>query len=243
MQINRATRRARSEDSGNTGASRETEERGSPGEQRILKRLDRIYLSEELIDRQVKYEISNHTSKSDHTPVYMTVVDEKGKKRETARFAMNMSLFKDFKFRAEVVEMWVATGNRSKEKGDQPAVTLKKCLRRTKKLMKVKGREVAREKRAQAEELRELIELKKLEKKIVNFVWSGASLDTRNRVATKVLVQGTQDGGLGLVSLIKQHAAFAARTVRWAYMPGKNPLQRIIQKNIKAETGEAIGVP
>ncbi|KAL3692573.1 hypothetical protein R1sor_006224 [Riccia sorocarpa] len=88
-----------------------------------------------------------------------------------------------------------------------------------------------------------LKELQTLEKKVVNFVWSGASLDTRNRAATAIIVQGTKEGGLGLISLTKQYMAFAARTMRWAYTHGGHPLQAILRGYVDDELMAAFGTP
>ncbi|KAL3684303.1 hypothetical protein R1sor_002325 [Riccia sorocarpa] len=88
----------------------------------------------------------------------------------------------------------------------------------------------------------EIEELQKMEKQIVSFVWSGASLETRNRAATKIIVQKTKVGGLGLISLSKQHMAFTARTIRWAYQPGEHPIQKMIRRHIEEENMEAYGL-
>ncbi|KAL3691433.1 hypothetical protein R1sor_005084 [Riccia sorocarpa] len=89
----------------------------------------------------------------------------------------------------------------------------------------------------------ELCELEKIEKQVVNFVWSGASLETRNRIATKVVIQKVKEGGLGLLSLTKQYTAFTARTIRWAYQAGEHPLQLTIRRMVEEENIKAFGVP
>ncbi|KAL3678376.1 hypothetical protein R1sor_021332 [Riccia sorocarpa] len=86
-------------------------------------------------------------------------------------------------------------------------------------------------------------ELQKLEKQVVNFVWSGASMNTRNRAATKIITQRLKDGGLGLISLTGQYMAFTARMVRWAYHPGEHPLQRIIRAKVEELSMDAFGIP
>ncbi|KAL3695540.1 hypothetical protein R1sor_009616 [Riccia sorocarpa] len=62
-------------------------------------------------------------------------------------------------------------------------------------------------------------------------------------VASKVVLQRTKDGGLGLVSLTQQYLAFVARTMRWAFQRGKHPLKSIIQGAVEDENMEAFGVP
>ncbi|KAL3677769.1 hypothetical protein R1sor_020725 [Riccia sorocarpa] len=129
-----------------------TEEEETQEEQRVLKRLDRIYLSEEILEKQEVYEILSHSSESDHAPVRMRLSEERGAKVEIARYRMNTSLLRDEGFRAEIMDQWRATETKSREKGDQPARTLKKCLRKLNKTVKMKGKQLAREKRAQSEE-------------------------------------------------------------------------------------------
>ncbi|KAL3683570.1 hypothetical protein R1sor_001592 [Riccia sorocarpa] len=89
----------------------------------------------------------------------------------------------------------------------------------------------------------ELDILEKLEKKTVNFVRSGANLDTRHRAATKIIVQQAKEGGLGLLSLTKQHTAFSARMMRWAFQRGDHPLQMIIRFHVEEANIAAFGVP
>ncbi|KAL3701105.1 hypothetical protein R1sor_019127 [Riccia sorocarpa] len=89
----------------------------------------------------------------------------------------------------------------------------------------------------------ETAELEAIEKKVVNFVWSGASLDTRHRAATKIIIQKQSEGGLGLLSLTKQYTTFAARTIRWAFQPGEHPMQKTIRGLVEEENIAAFGVP
>ncbi|KAL3701762.1 hypothetical protein R1sor_019784 [Riccia sorocarpa] len=129
--------------------SREEDEHG---DLRVLKRLDRIYLSEEIMEKQDAYEILSHFSKSDHAPVRMMLAEERETREEKARYKLNISLLNDEEFRKEVMEQWRATESSRSDKGDKPALTLKKCLRRLNKTVKMKGKQVAREKRAKSEE-------------------------------------------------------------------------------------------
>ncbi|KAL3699302.1 hypothetical protein R1sor_017324 [Riccia sorocarpa] len=65
------------------------------GSDRILKRLDRIYTSEEISEFQDKYAILTSSSLSDHAPVGMHLLDGEQIRRQRARFCMNVSLLKD----------------------------------------------------------------------------------------------------------------------------------------------------
>ncbi|KAL3698884.1 hypothetical protein R1sor_012960 [Riccia sorocarpa] len=89
----------------------------------------------------------------------------------------------------------------------------------------------------------DLENLERIKKQIVNFVWSGASLNTRHRASTKIITQSLSEGGLGLISLTAQYAAFAARTLRWAYHEGRHPLQLIIRATVEEMSTEAFGGP
>ncbi|KAL3679112.1 hypothetical protein R1sor_022068 [Riccia sorocarpa] len=121
---------------------------------RILKRLDRIYLSEEIVGKQDRYEILDSTMKSDHAPVFMSLTDRGRKEARRVRFCMNVSLLRASDFKTQVLEAWKATEVSSKDKGDKPEVSLKKCLREAGKLMKARGKQVAKQKRAKWEESR-----------------------------------------------------------------------------------------
>ncbi|KAL3684036.1 hypothetical protein R1sor_002058 [Riccia sorocarpa] len=48
---------------------------------------------------------------------------------------------------------------------------------------------------------------------------------------------------MGLISLTKQYLAFAARTMRWAYQPGKHPLQTTIRTLVERESMGVFGAP
>ncbi|KAL3702321.1 hypothetical protein R1sor_020343 [Riccia sorocarpa] len=144
-------REVRSPDSENTSPLVAPEQDNSI---KILKRLDRVYLSEELKSRQKRYEILDNLNRSDHAPVLMVLEEGTSKEVQKARFCMNSSLLKDELFKVKVMETWKDAEDRSRAKDDDPEVTLKKCLRRVKKEMRQKGKEVARERRAWIEEKR-----------------------------------------------------------------------------------------
>ncbi|KAL3675310.1 hypothetical protein R1sor_025258 [Riccia sorocarpa] len=68
--------------------------------------------------------------------------------------------------------------------------------------------------------------LRTLETLILRYVWGGTDyVKKRHRVSEKLLHQRKEDGGLGLMSLQAQIQAFTAKTIRWAYSPGKHPLK------------------
>ncbi|KAL3702536.1 hypothetical protein R1sor_020558 [Riccia sorocarpa] len=67
---------------------------------------------------------------------------------------------------------------------------------------------------------------KSIENIILQYVWGGdEDTRTRHRVDKKVLHQRKRDGGLGLMSWQAQAQAFAAKYIRWAYVPGTHPLK------------------
>ncbi|KAL3685733.1 hypothetical protein R1sor_003755 [Riccia sorocarpa] len=52
-----------------------------------------------------------------------------------------------------------------------------------------------------------------------------------------------KEGGLGLLSVTHQYASFAAKTIRWAFHPGKHPLQALIRGHISLQSQVAFGIP
>ncbi|KAL3692894.1 hypothetical protein R1sor_006545 [Riccia sorocarpa] len=77
--------------------------------------------------------------------------------------------------------------------------------------------------------------LRSIEKMVLKFIWGGTEdTNTRHRVAEAILHQKKSDGGLGLISLQAQTIAFAAKIVRWAYVPGTHPLKTWLQTQFQA---------
>ncbi|KAL3691612.1 hypothetical protein R1sor_005263 [Riccia sorocarpa] len=64
-------------------------------EGRILKRLDRVYVGEELVDKVTKYEIRESTNISDHVPVHMCITDGSNTEKSRGRYCMNKKLEKE----------------------------------------------------------------------------------------------------------------------------------------------------
>ncbi|KAL3695365.1 hypothetical protein R1sor_009441 [Riccia sorocarpa] len=126
---------------------------------RILKRLDMIYLSDEMKKMQKKYEILENLNRSDHAPVLMILEVGTRKVVHKARFCMNGALLKETDFKNKISEIWEDVESQSREKGDELEVTLRKCLRKITKEMKQRGKEVSRERRAWTEEKKGRIKL------------------------------------------------------------------------------------
>ncbi|KAL3681634.1 hypothetical protein R1sor_024590 [Riccia sorocarpa] len=95
------------DDSGSEGSPRsEAPEQAGAGD-RILKRLDRIYISEEMTSKITKYEVLDSWAKSDHAPILMSLTDGKDKEKHRARFCMNTSLLRveEFKYLMKTLEV------------------------------------------------------------------------------------------------------------------------------------------
>ncbi|KAL3691545.1 hypothetical protein R1sor_005196 [Riccia sorocarpa] len=134
-----------------SSGSEDTTETESEG-MRVMKRLDRIYASEEIADKMKTYEIFEGSILSDHAPVQASLCDGSRRESKTSRFCMNVSLLKEAEFKATVVEAWKLREKKGSEKREDPELTLRKCLRNTRKLMKARGKQVAKDKRAKKEE-------------------------------------------------------------------------------------------
>ncbi|KAL3694736.1 hypothetical protein R1sor_008387 [Riccia sorocarpa] len=86
-------------------------------------------------------------------------------------------------------------------------------------------------------------DIEKIEKSVVNFVWSGNEVDTRHRASKQIIEQKKSKGGLGLVSMSKQYMVFASRTIRWAFQPGFHPMKKTIRGLLENLSMGAFGSP
>ncbi|KAL3678558.1 hypothetical protein R1sor_021514 [Riccia sorocarpa] len=152
QQRRKSTRSPEASDTGTEGTTNTAEEEGTGT--RILKRLDRIYVSEEISRHQESYVILTSSNMSDHSPVYMGLLDGERKELQKARFSMNVSLLKDEEFRKQLIATWKETEEKGREKGDPLERTLRKCLREMCRGMKAQGKKKAKEKCAKWEEIR-----------------------------------------------------------------------------------------
>ncbi|KAL3702077.1 hypothetical protein R1sor_020099 [Riccia sorocarpa] len=152
--------RKQREGSHTTQHSSESEDtRGRGNRDRILKRLDRIYVSEEISDKQQNYKILTSSSLSDHSPVTMELLDGEHATAAKARFCINASLLSNTAFKEEVIGIWKSIEEKDNQEGTLPEKTLRKCLRAVGKAMRKQGKAVAKLKRAKWEELRGRIKL------------------------------------------------------------------------------------
>ncbi|KAL3684719.1 hypothetical protein R1sor_002741 [Riccia sorocarpa] len=147
-------KRRRSDSPGGTEENMSTSSMEREGGNRILKRLDRIFTNEEIVEKQEKYEIMTSSSLSDHALVGMSMQDGEHCKPQRERFCMKVSLLWDSKFREKMIESWKATEEAGKKKGNSPETILRRCLRQGCRAMKLQGKMEVKEKRAKWEELR-----------------------------------------------------------------------------------------
>ncbi|KAL3692050.1 hypothetical protein R1sor_005701 [Riccia sorocarpa] len=84
---------------------------------RILKRLDRVYVSEEIAGKVKAYQILEGSSMSDHTPVQMSLADGNSEGNRASRYCMNAKLLRDLSFKDEVLKAWEQAEALGREKG------------------------------------------------------------------------------------------------------------------------------
>lgn len=75
--------------------------------------------------------------------------------------------------------------------------------------------------------------LERMEKKIVNFVWSGQGERARAKVKLSMITLSRQHGGLGLLLLPQQVRALAGSLFIWALQEGDHPLRKLIQYRLR----------
>lgn len=80
--------------------------------------------------------------------------------------------------------------------------------------------------------------LKKLQRLIDNFVWTG-----RSRVHHTIIALTPTEGGLGLISIINQYQALSGSLMLWVAMTEERPLQGILQNHISQVSQRRWGTP
>ncbi|KAL3694815.1 hypothetical protein R1sor_008466 [Riccia sorocarpa] len=79
---------------------------------------------------------------------------------------------------------------------------------------------------------------------VVRFVWGGANMAPRQRIAHNVLILPKALGGLGLLTAKQQASAFAPATVTWAFSPGlPHPLKQLIRATFTHDAERMWGAP
>ena len=75
------------------------------------------------------------------------------------------------------------------------------------------------------------VQLRKIQRLVVQFVWSAMSRRGRHRVAEEIICLPKAKGGLGLLEVQAQAQALGGRILHWLIQPGDHPLQPMGQRS------------
>jgi hypothetical protein len=76
-------------------------------------------------------------------------------------------------------------------------------------------------------------ELRKLEQKIVRFLWASHNYKVHHRVNYQTIMRSKSQGGLGSTSIIHQVDSLASKLIIWALSEGEDDLKSILQQRIR----------